>query len=181
MRRWIGSALVQIMACRLFGAKPLSKPMMSYCQLDPREQTSMKFQSKYKTFIHEMHMKITSVKWRPSCPGGDELSSLHQHGFVSWLGAYNWCLGTPPLAKAMMTLTSKTRASFRVVHAMCSEIVWNVTMPIQIISQIAHLCLRSKFKFFIRNNSDIVIVLSNNFADRHAWCKSIPCTRDPFY
>ena len=30
-----GSALVQIMACRLFGAKPLSKPMLGYCQLDP--------------------------------------------------------------------------------------------------------------------------------------------------
>ena len=28
MRRQIGSTLVQIMACRLFGAKPLSKPMM---------------------------------------------------------------------------------------------------------------------------------------------------------
>ena len=27
MRHWIGSALVQIMACRLFGAKPLSKPI----------------------------------------------------------------------------------------------------------------------------------------------------------
>ena len=35
MRRWIGSALVQIMACRLFGAKPLSKPMLGYHQLDP--------------------------------------------------------------------------------------------------------------------------------------------------
>ena len=35
MRQWIRSALVQIMACRLFGAKPLSKPMLGYCQLDP--------------------------------------------------------------------------------------------------------------------------------------------------
>ena len=35
MRRWIGSALVQIMACRLFSAKPLSKPMLGYCQLNP--------------------------------------------------------------------------------------------------------------------------------------------------
>ena len=34
MRQWIGSALVQIMACRLFGAKPLSKPMLGCCQLD---------------------------------------------------------------------------------------------------------------------------------------------------
>ena len=30
MRQWIGSALVQIMACRLFGAKPLSKPMLFF-------------------------------------------------------------------------------------------------------------------------------------------------------
>ena len=35
MRQWIGSALIQIIACRLFSAKPLSKPMLSYCHLDP--------------------------------------------------------------------------------------------------------------------------------------------------
>ena len=39
MRQWIESALAQIvaqiMACRLIGAKPLSKPMLVYCQLDP--------------------------------------------------------------------------------------------------------------------------------------------------
>ena len=34
MPQWIRSALVQIMACRLFGTKPLSKPMLGYCQLD---------------------------------------------------------------------------------------------------------------------------------------------------
>ena len=33
MCRWIGTALVQ-MAARLFGPKPLSKPMLGYCQLD---------------------------------------------------------------------------------------------------------------------------------------------------
>ena len=32
---WIRSALVQTMACRLFGAKPLSEPMLGYYQLDP--------------------------------------------------------------------------------------------------------------------------------------------------
>ena len=31
MRRWIGSTLVRMVACRLFGAKPLSKPMLGYC------------------------------------------------------------------------------------------------------------------------------------------------------
>ena len=49
MRQWIGLALVQIMACRPFGAKLSSKPMLGYCQLDPSEQTSVKFQSKYQT------------------------------------------------------------------------------------------------------------------------------------
>ena len=43
MLQWIGSALFQIMACRLFVAKPLSKPMLGYCQLAPLEQTSVKF------------------------------------------------------------------------------------------------------------------------------------------
>ena len=43
MRQWIGSTLVQIMACRLFGAN---------WQLDYKEQTSEKFSSKY-IFIHE--------------------------------------------------------------------------------------------------------------------------------
>ena len=49
----IGSALVQIMACRLCGTKPLPKPMPGYCQLDPKEQTSVKLLSKFKHFIHE--------------------------------------------------------------------------------------------------------------------------------
>ena len=31
MRKWIGSALVQIMACRLFGARPLSKLCVKRC------------------------------------------------------------------------------------------------------------------------------------------------------
>ena len=30
MRQWIGAALVEIMACRLFDAKPLSRPMLDY-------------------------------------------------------------------------------------------------------------------------------------------------------
>ena len=32
MRQWNGSALVQVMACRLFGANPLPEPMLPYCQ-----------------------------------------------------------------------------------------------------------------------------------------------------
>ena len=50
MRQWIGSALVQIMACRLFGAKPLSKPVLGYCQLNPQEQILVKFYKNKKLF-----------------------------------------------------------------------------------------------------------------------------------
>ena len=35
MCQWTGSTLVQIMACRLFGAKPLHEQTLTYCQLDP--------------------------------------------------------------------------------------------------------------------------------------------------
>ena len=35
MRRWTGSALVQVMACHLFGAKPLPWPILTYSQFDP--------------------------------------------------------------------------------------------------------------------------------------------------
>ena len=38
------------MACRLLGAKPLPEPMLIYCQFYPKEQTSVKFESKFKTF-----------------------------------------------------------------------------------------------------------------------------------
>ena len=48
MRRWTGSGLVQIMACRLDGTKPLPEPMLTYCQLEPKEHISVKFYLKFK-------------------------------------------------------------------------------------------------------------------------------------
>ena len=42
--------LLQIMACRLFGTKPLSEPMLPYCQLDHKVHISVKFHSKFKRF-----------------------------------------------------------------------------------------------------------------------------------
>ena len=43
-------SLVQIMACRLFGAKPLSEPMIIYCHLYPMGHISIKYHSKFKSF-----------------------------------------------------------------------------------------------------------------------------------
>ena len=62
MRNWTGSTLLQVMVCRLFGAKPLPEPMVSYCQ-------NIKIQ------IMKMHLKMSSAKWRPFRTEGDELNS----------------------------------------------------------------------------------------------------------
>ena len=43
MRHQTRPSLVQIMACSLFGAKPISEPMLDYCKLDFCEHISMKF------------------------------------------------------------------------------------------------------------------------------------------
>ena len=53
MRQWTVSALVQAMACRLFGAKPLPEPMLTYCQLEPCEQTCYNSNRNTKLFIQE--------------------------------------------------------------------------------------------------------------------------------
>ena len=75
MHRWSGSALFQVMACRLFGAKPLPEPMLTYRQLDLQEQTSGTFESQYQTFhswkcICEIVTTLSAVRWvyslRPS-------------------------------------------------------------------------------------------------------------------
>ena len=43
-------SLVQLMACRLIDPKPLSEPMLYYCQLDPQGQTFRKSYSEFKHF-----------------------------------------------------------------------------------------------------------------------------------
>ena len=43
--------------------------MQTYCQLDPQEQTSVKFESNTKLFTPANALKMLSVKWQPSYPG----------------------------------------------------------------------------------------------------------------
>ena len=45
--------MFQIMGGRLLGTKPWSKPMLSYCQLEPRNKLQWKFNQNTKIFIHE--------------------------------------------------------------------------------------------------------------------------------
>ena len=62
-------SLICICQNRLFGVKPSSAHIMD--QLDPHEQTSMKFWSKYEHFFSctKLHLKMISAKWKPFCLG----------------------------------------------------------------------------------------------------------------
>ena len=51
------SSLVQIMACRLVSAKPLSEPILEYFQLDDEEQISVKSYQNSNIFIQQNAFK----------------------------------------------------------------------------------------------------------------------------
>ena len=76
--------LVQTMACRLFGAKPLSAPMLMYCQLDPRNIliTIETFSSK------KMYSKMLPAEWQPFCLDLSELT--HFIIYIMKCTQYDW-------------------------------------------------------------------------------------------
>ena len=63
MRQWIHQILVPVIGCRLFCAEPLLEQMLTFCQLDPLERSSAKFEFKYEIFLFmKMHLKMSSAK-----------------------------------------------------------------------------------------------------------------------
>ena len=69
MHQWTGPALVQVMACHLFGDKPLPEPMLSYCQLDSWEQISLNLKLEFYNFhSRKCIWNCRLPKWWPFCP-----------------------------------------------------------------------------------------------------------------
>ena len=60
------------MACRLVGAEALSEPIMEYYQGTYFSETLSKIQ---KFSVKEMHLKMSSAKWRSFCLGFNVLSA----------------------------------------------------------------------------------------------------------
>ena len=92
MHRWIGSLLVQIMACRLFGAKPLSKPMLDCYQFD---KLQWNFNQCTKQIINEntsenIVCKMAVILSRPQCINISHTSS-------HWLDNIQNCQGDTAL------------------------------------------------------------------------------------
>ena len=98
-RQRTGSTLVQVMACRLFGAKPLPEPMLTHCQLDPEEQTSVEFKSKYKAFHYENAFKnvvcevatiLSRRRWVNSCCDEFIIGNIKIQAHFSMIGWHKW-------------------------------------------------------------------------------------------
>ena len=96
MCQWSGSALFQVMACRLFDAKPLPKSVLVYCQLDSFEQLSVKFELEFYYFhSRKCTRNCRLLKWRQFCPGRDELNHIlpstgNYFHYLSLLSRENW-------------------------------------------------------------------------------------------
>ena len=50
------------------GDKPLSEPMLCYCQLDPKNSNQILFEIQKCQFM-KMHLKMSSAEWRTFCLG----------------------------------------------------------------------------------------------------------------
>ena len=65
MQWWNRPSLVRIMACRLFGTKPLSVSMVAYCKLELWQQIAVKFESRCNSFndviMGAVASQITSI------------------------------------------------------------------------------------------------------------------------
>ena len=96
MRQWIRSALVHIMICRLFGDKPLSKPVLGYCHLGTKKQILVKFNPNTKLFNHENASENNVCEVAALFPGGDKLILVgyfrSRHLFALVLHSWEKCL-----------------------------------------------------------------------------------------
>ena len=90
--QWTGSVLLQVNGLPPVGAKPLPpnyKPMLTYYQLDPKAQTSVKFKSKYKTF------HSPKCIWKYRLPNGGHFvwgeMSEGTHKSIGWAIVWRKC------------------------------------------------------------------------------------------
>ena len=86
MRQCTGWALLQIMACRLFGTKPWSEPVLGYCQLDLGNKVQWNFNQNTRLFIHENASQNIVCDTAAILSRGDELMKDSHVKLPSHLG-----------------------------------------------------------------------------------------------
>ena len=83
--------------CRLFSTKPSSEPMLTYCQLDPKEDISMKFYLQFKSFQsrkflweyrHYVSASTEMIPWM--CPANERRRYIVTSPLIGW--THSWSL-----------------------------------------------------------------------------------------
>ena len=69
VRKWNIPSLLQIMACRLFGTKPFSEPMLHIIKCIPRNIFQWNFIENSKVSIQRNALEMSSAIWRSFCLG----------------------------------------------------------------------------------------------------------------
>ena len=59
---WQGHTYLKLVYFRLYDGEPTTQPKLYCAQLHSKEESSMKFESKYN-FLTKMNLKISSAKW----------------------------------------------------------------------------------------------------------------------
>ena len=90
------------MACRLFGTKPLSKPMLAYCQLDPWEHISVNFKSKHSDF----HWRKLVSKY-PLQNGGHFVSAWMCLKTISWIQGFDYSIAVEVVSTTSFSFQCK--------------------------------------------------------------------------
>ena len=99
-------SLVRVMACRLFGAKPVLEPMMNSCQLKPWIETLEKTAEKYKKSF-----KICKCRhWRWSIILGKIEISWWRHQMETFSALLAICTGNSPVIGEFPTQRPVTRS-----------------------------------------------------------------------
>ena len=58
--------MVQVTSCLLFGAKPLTEPMMTYCHLGTKKWISVKFESKFTQTLSGNRLDFSATQPTPA-------------------------------------------------------------------------------------------------------------------
>ena len=101
MRQWISSALVQIMASRLFGAKPLSEPVLVYLSIGSLGKNFNEILTKIQNFIHEnasenIVCERAAILSRPQCVNWRNTFQNPVYKMLAFLSQLQYPNSSPP-------------------------------------------------------------------------------------
>ena len=115
MRQWTASVLLQAMACRLFGAKPL--PNDDFLPIAPLGTNFSEVRIKIQNFSF---MKM-SEKWRTFCSGGDELRYTEHCSVLDIHGPWNW-----PTGFGRIRFASQFAQWYLEIPFLCPGLSWQI-------------------------------------------------------